>query len=119
MTDIRARGFESPAQLREYLGDLDQDASETLKAPEIVGRDTSAEVEMLRREVAELRRRISSLRDHTDDLPEEVEPDRPWLRIAATVAATVILGRLARRLRLGTSGAAAVPLIASQIGNRF
>jgi len=44
---------------------------------------------------------------------------RPWLRIAATVATTYVLGCIIQRLRLGAPGAAAVPIIAAQLDRRF
>ncbi len=120
MTDIRAKGFDSPAQLREHLAELEEESpAEDL----VVGNEipsTQQRIEALRREVADLRARLTTIRKQTDGM--DARPSRedlhPWLRVLATVATTFLLGRLVQRLRLGASGAAAVPMIASQIDRR-
>ncbi len=120
MTDIRAKGFDSPAQLREHLAELEEESpAEDL----VVGNEipsTQQRIEALRREVADLRARLTSIRKQTDGMGARPSPGdvHPWLRILATVATTFLLGRLVQRLRLGASGAAAVPMIASQIDRR-
>lgn len=76
------------------------------------------EIAALRKEVAALRERLSEIRMQTDDISSQAA-ERPWLRIAGTVAATFLLGKLAQRLRLGAAGAAAVPLIVAQANGRI
>lgn len=120
MTDFRARGFDSPAQLREHLAELDEESP--AGDPAVANGDEAAkrQVAALRREVADLRRRLAAIREKTDGL--DAGPSRgvrhPWLRVAATVATTYLLGRLVQRLRLGAPGAAAVPMIAAQLDRR-
>ena len=121
MTDIRAKGFDSPAQLREHLAELEEESpAEDL----VVGNEipsTQQRIEALRREVADLRARLTTIRKQTDGM--DARPSRedlhPWLRVLATVATTYLLGRLVQRLRLGAPGVAAVPMIASQIDRRI
>lgn len=121
MTDIRAKGFDSPAQLREHLAELEDEspADDPVVGNEIPS--TQQQIEVLRREVADLRARLASIRKQTDGM--DARPLRgdvhPWLRVLATVATTYLLGRLVQRLRLGAPGAAAVPMIASQIDRRI
>ncbi|MEW9612641.1 hypothetical protein AB3G45_02025 [Shinella sp. S4-D37] len=121
MTDFRARGFDSPAQLREHLAELDEESP--ADDPGMANGDPSAEQQIaaLRREVADLRRRLTAIRGETEGL-DAGRPRgelHPWLRIAATVATTYLLGRLVQRLRLGAPGAAAVPMIATQLDRRI
>lgn len=79
------------------------------------------QITALRREVADLRARLATIRKQTEGM--EAPPSRgelhPWLRVAVTVATTYLLGRLVQRLRLGAPGAAAVPMIASQLDRRI
>ncbi|GGG21903.1 MULTISPECIES: hypothetical protein [Rhizobium] len=117
MTNIKARGFDNAEQLREHLAELDDEAP----AEEHVTQDDIAlheQIAALRREVGDLAE-LLSIRNQADLAQTTRAPDRPWLRIAATVAATFVLGRLVQKLRLGTPGAAAVPLIATQLSSRF
>jgi len=119
MTNIKAKTFDSAEQLREHLAELDEEApadDPAVPADEI---DPREQIAALRREVAQLQQRLSSIRSYTDGVSTLTDPDRPWRRIAVTVAATFIFGRLVQKLRLGTLGAAAVPLIATQLGSRF
>ena len=121
MTDIRAKGFDSPAQLREHLDELEEESP--AEDPVVGNEHPSAQqqIEALRQEVADLRARLTTIRKQTDGM--DARPSRedlhPWLRVLATVATTYLLGRLVQRLRLGAPGAAAVPMIASQIDRRI
>lgn len=122
MTDIRAKGFDSPAQLREHLAELEEESP--AEDPGVGGeKPMSAEQQIaaLRQEVADLRARLTTIRMQTDGM--DARPSRgdvhPWLRVLATAATTYLLGRLVQRLRLGAPGAAAVPTIASQIDRRI
>ncbi|WP_439630842.1 hypothetical protein [Shinella sp.] len=122
MTDIRAKGFESPAQLREHLAELEEEspAEDSGVANE---KPISAEQQIaaLWQELADLRARLALIRKPTDGMG--ARPSRgdvhPWPRILATAATTYLLGRLVQRLGLGAPGAAAVPMIASQIDRRI
>ncbi|WP_337181585.1 hypothetical protein [Shinella sp.] len=120
MTDIRAKGFDSPAQLREHLAELEDDspagAPGETKTPSAV-----RQIADLRREVADLRARLATIRRQAAgmDTPPSRGELHPWLRVAATAATTYLLGRLVQRLRLGAPGAAAVPMIASQLDRRL
>jgi hypothetical protein len=104
MTDIKARGFDSMAQLQEHLDDVDEASAEELPAE--YDDPAQKEIAWLRKEVADLREHLSYIRDRANDA--EIFPQRdvnPWLRIAAIVATTYVLGRLMQRLRLGAPGA--------------
>lgn len=121
MTDIRAKGFDSPAQLREHLAELEE---ESPAEDPVVGNEHPSpqqQIEALRREVADLRARLASIRKQTDGMGVRPSPGdvHPWLRVLATAATTYLLGRLVQRLRLGAPGAAAVPMIASQLDRRI
>ncbi|MCQ4633973.1 hypothetical protein GB927_028335 [Shinella sp. CPCC 100929] len=121
MTDIRAKGFDSPAQLREHLTELEEESP--AEDPGVGNERPSAQqqIEALRREVADLHARLTSIRKQTDGMGARRSRGdiHPWLRVLATAATTYLLGRLVQRLRLGAPGAAAVPMIASQIDRRI
>jgi len=74
MTDIRKHGFESDAQWREYLEEIDEPVRRSAYRP----RDTQAELDILaamRAEVADMHQRVRARRDqHTTR----------WLKIAGT-----------------------------------
>lgn len=120
MTNIKARGFESTAQLNEHLDDLAEEAS-VKELPEYHDEfSDQKEIAWLREEVADLRERLSIVREQTAyvEVPSKQEIN-PWLRIAVMVGTTYVLGRMAQRLRLGAPGAVAVPMIAAQLDRRF
>lgn len=120
MTDIRAKGFDSLAQLREHLAEI-EDESPAEGPGETKTPSAAQQVADLRREVADLRARLATIRRQAEgtDAPPSRGELHPWLRIAATAATTYLLGRLVQRLRLGAPGAAAVPMIASQLDRRI
>ncbi|AOF93424.1 hypothetical protein [Sinorhizobium sp. RAC02] len=121
MTDIRAKGFDSPAQLREHLAEIEE--AILVSNPDVKGDNlsTGRQLAALRREVADLRGRLVAIRGQADgiDTPLSRGERHAWLRIAAIIAVTCLLGRLVQRLRLGASGAAAVPMIATQLDRRI
>jgi hypothetical protein len=121
MTNFRAKGFDSPLQLREHLIELEEESP--AEDPSTARADRSAErdIAALRKEVEYLRARLSLIRKEAEgiDAPPSRGERHPWMRIAKTVAMTYLLGRLVQRLRLGAPGAAAVPMIASQIDRRI
>jgi len=119
MTNIRAKGFDNAEQLREHLAELGDEAPADDPAVEVEGIDPRDQIAALRKEIAELHQQLASTRGYSVGVSAPTEPDQPWRRIAVTVAATFIFGRLVQKLRLGTAGAAAVPLIATQLGRRF
>lgn len=119
MTNIKARGFENAEQICENLAELDDEGSVYKPAVEGKGVDLHEHINALRRHVAELHQRLSLSRDYTDGVSMPTEINSPWRRVAVTVAATFVLGRVVQKLRVGTAGAAAVPLIAAQVGRRF
>lgn len=121
MTDIRAKGFDSPAQLRKHLADLEEESPAEDSGVRNENPSTQQQIETLRREVADLRARLTTIRKYTDAKDERpLRGDvHPWLRVLSTAATTYLLGRLVQRLRLGAPGAAAVPMIASQIDRRI
>ena len=118
MTNFRAKGFDSPSQLREHLIELEEESP--AEDPRTARADRSAEREIaaLRKEVENLRARLSAIRKEAEgiDAPSSRGERHPWMRIATTVAMTYLLGRLVQRLRIG---AAAVPMIAAQVDRRL
>jgi hypothetical protein len=65
-----------------------------------------------------LREQLTATQNRASVLSAPQE-DHPWLRILLGVAVTTVLSAIARRLRLGASGATAVPLIAAELDRRF
>lgn len=113
MTDIRSSGFDSPAQFREYMADLDDYVHEQQEATD-PNAETQAQIARLREDVRELGRLIVEMRSRRPQ-PLQKQEDRFWLRVGATVAATFILTAAVRYLRLGPAGTAAVALTAARI----
>lgn len=122
MTNIRAAGFDSPAQLREHLADLDDEERPADAQGEISGdplSDIEREIAWLRKEVEDLRERVDWLFERDRTAATASRGTNPWLRIAITALSTVVIGGLLSRLRLGAAGAAAVPMIVSELGRRL
>lgn len=116
MTNIKTHGFKNPAELRERLAELD-DELPTDDQQQAVEYELRLAISDMQREVDELRRRLDAVSRRRPSSPA-LEP-HPWLRIVATAAATFVLGRVVRRLRLGAPGAVAVPLLAAKFGDRI
>ncbi|MBW9115574.1 hypothetical protein JNB88_18210 [Rhizobium cauense] len=116
MTGIRSKGIRR-GELASHLADLEDEHSvEDVETTE--KRDLEAvqrEVAYLRREVAALREQLSLIRAGNESSAAAKADAHPWLRIAATTAVTFVLGKLVQRLRLGSAGAAAVPMITAQL----
>lgn len=121
MTNFRAKGFDSPSQLREHLIELEEESPAEDPSTARAVRSDEREIAALRKEVENLRERLSAIRKEAEgiDAPPPRGERHPWMRIAATVAMTYFLGRLVQRLRLGASGAAAMPMIAAQVDRRL
>lgn len=116
MTDIKTRGFKDPAELRERLAEL-EDEPPAVEAPQAAGKKFRLEIEELQKDVSELKRRVNAI--SAQRRSHHSTERHPWLRIFATAAATFVLGRVFSGLRLGTTGAVAVPLLATKAGERI
>lgn len=115
MVNVRTSGFDSPAQLREHLAEIEDEKTSAGTAD--IEREASLdeiqrEIGWMRRDLAALREQIAAIRQMRQ--PEPPRDDHPWMRIVLSVAATLLLGGLAQRLRLGAAGAAAVPMIVAR-----
>jgi len=123
MTNVRTNSQDAKVELELYLAENDHDRAEPVHSQPNESDELKAarnELARLRAEVRDLRSRLTTIRSQTDGaLPAPAIDQHPWLRIAATVMATFVLGKLVQRLRLGAPGAAAVPLIAAQIDRRL
>ncbi|CDZ35589.1 Hypothetical protein NGAL_HAMBI1145_29200 [Neorhizobium galegae bv. officinalis] len=123
MTDIRMKGLGTRNEVEEHLVELAEGAPTEDYGdgdPQAVDLDAAKrEITWLRKEVADLRERLGTIRGQTEDVPRAPEDTHPWMRIAAAMATTFILGKLVQRLRLGAAGAAAVPMIAAQLDRRL
>lgn len=114
MTDIRSSGFDSPAQFREHMADVD-DYVQELQGSTDPNAETQIQIARLREDVRELRRLIVEMRSRRPQPSQDSQKDRFWLRVGATVAATFILTAAVRYFRLGPAAAAAVPLVAARL----
>jgi hypothetical protein len=123
MTDIRMKGLGTRSEVEEHLVELAEDApTQDYGDGDSLAVDVDAakrEIAWLRKEVADLRERLVTIRGEAEDVPPAPEDTQPWMRIAAAMATTFILGKLVQRLRLGAAGAAAVPIIAAQLDRRL
>nr|WP_105430903.1 hypothetical protein [Neorhizobium tomejilense] len=123
MTHIRMRGLGTRNEVEEHLVELAEGTPTEDYGdgdPQAVDLDAAKrEIAWLRKEVADLRERLATIRGQTEGFPRASEDTHPWMRIAAAMATTFILGKLVQRLRLGAAGAAAVPMIAAQLDRRL
>jgi hypothetical protein len=96
VTNIRSSGFDSPAQLREHMADLEDDRGDgqTLRQ----NADLPRQISELRTEVRELRKLVKRRTRFPRGLKEQRD-DRFWLRLAATVAATFVVTAAVRYFR--------------------
>ncbi|CAH0342390.1 hypothetical protein [Rhizobium sp. CECT 9324] len=116
MTNIKTRGFDSPAQMREYLEEVDVD--EALIAGRLGSEDRSVKdaLKELRSQIDALRRRIAEMQ--RQDVHAEAEMSG-WLRAALTTTITIALGRIASHMKLGIVGAVAIPLVVAQLNRKL
>ncbi|MGV2130738.1 hypothetical protein ACQZ4Q_21485 [Agrobacterium vitis] len=123
MTNVRTNSQDAKVELELFLADNDHDRAKPARSQRNESDELKAarnELARLRAEVRDLHTRLTTIRSQTDGaIPTSAIDEHPWLRIAATVMATFVLGKLVQRLRLGAPGAAAVPLIAAQIDRRI
>jgi len=119
MSNFKAKGFESPSQMREYLSELDE--ADPVEEPPTATLSPQDEIDELRQQVARLKARLLDIRGQTEGLDElPSQADRyPWLRIVLTAATTFVLARLAQQFRLGGLGAAAAPLLSAKLDRKF
>lgn len=84
--------------------------------------DYRKEIDSLRREVERLKAQVAGI-DHragaTIGNRGAGEEAHPWLKIAATVGVTFVLGKLMQALRVPAAAAVAVPLITAEVNRRF
>lgn len=122
MTNIRTNSLQSKAALDQHFADYD--AEPMVENDEAGAGEDVADLEAVRREIAWLRKEVADLRTQLAPSPDveaapvhQFDGIRPWARIAFSVAATYVLGKLVERFRLGAPGAAAVPMITAQLSN--
>ncbi len=120
---IRTKGFETPAQLREHMQEIEEAMENGVSPPAPDAREWRAlriEIAALSREVDELRQRLETLSRRVDKRGgAERREDRPWLGMLGAALATFAMTRISERLRLGAAGAAAVPLLAAGLGRHI
>jgi hypothetical protein len=124
MTNVRTNSLASKHALEQHLAELDDEApaeDPIDAAPDVDVHDATAkEIAWLRKEVADLREHLAIIRGQAGDIPLKSGGDRPWLRIATTVAATFVLGAIAQRtFASARSWASARPLITARLHRRF
>jgi hypothetical protein len=98
MANLKARGFDNPAQLREHLDDIVE--SDNVAQ----GAQFENDEEFRIKEVAWLRKEVSDLRLQLDVIngrgemsrSATVEAEVPWLKIVGAVAFTYVLARVAQ-----------------------
>jgi hypothetical protein len=120
MTNIKARGFDSTAQLYEHLNEVVDEAPVEQADDGYDDLPVRKEIAWLRKEVADLREHLSIIREQADDL--EISPKQevnPWLRIVVTVATAYVLGRVGAVFAVGSTRCGRRPTIAAQRGLRF
>lgn len=107
-------------ELREHFAELEEEnpaedppSSATLSAEEQIGD--------LRRQVVDLQERLAAIREQTEGvhLSRSRADVHPWLRVIITAATTFALARLLQHLRLGTAGAAIVPMLTDRLQGRL
>lgn len=102
MTTIRAHGFDSPAQLREYLDELDDDVTGSDAGDEIpTDYDPSSalrEIGWLRKEVADLRAELDFQDKQSRAAPAEKLRSPAWFWLAGALAATFLVTGVKRSL---------------------
>lgn len=77
------------------------------------------ELAALRRQVAEMNAQVAIIRQQVVDRSAAASGAASLSRIATSIAITILVGRVVRRLRLGLLGAAVAPLLAAQINHRL
>lgn len=114
MTDIRTKGFDSPAQMREYLEDLE---------------DGAQSMSWRSQEVRAMERRIVKLRKQVEKLCMQLEfqktgsgtAHRPptLLQMTSAICMSIICWRVARHSKVGLVGTFAVSLVVAKLNRRY
>ncbi|MBB3462384.1 hypothetical protein [Rhizobium sp. BK377] len=128
MTDIRARGFNTKAELDEYLADIEAAETEAATVPRVdvaVEKGEAVELARLQEELTLLRRHLALLREQTKTAISARAPrmdastqrqfgNYPWLKLAGIIAITFLV---ARRMRwLPHAGMKTMPLSLLRFG---
>src|SRR5215217_158626 len=89
MTNIKTKGFDSPAQLREHMAEIDEDRA-TKETLALADRNTKEDIALMMAQVTDLRDRIYRNWGPTAsvDSPADEPPRHPWLKIAVAAAMT-------------------------------
>ncbi|MFN7026536.1 MAG: hypothetical protein ACK4QP_18895 [Pseudorhizobium sp.] len=122
----RPNGINLAAELRDHIAEPVQPShTATADTPaEVIEDDANdqrvwREIAWLQKEIGDLRAAVIQIQnDRAYRSAVEVE-DHPWLRVLTTAAASLVLGKLAQRFRLGVIGAAAVPLLITRLNRRL
>jgi hypothetical protein len=97
MTNLRTHGFDSPAQLRDYLEDLEDEEPTDVPAQgendEFNPNYAQREIGWLRKEIADLRERVTATSEPTDAISSPIIHG-PWRRLAIAAAAAFLVGRI-------------------------
>ena len=98
MTDIRAKGFSSRAELEQYLEELEDDGGPSVLEDDDdeVFRAARKELAWLRKEVADLREQLSFGHLRTNAVDER-ENGRSLAWVAASVIITAMLAKFVSR----------------------
>ncbi len=107
-------------ELREHFAELEEE-SPAEDPPSVATLSAEEQIADLRRQVIDLQERLAAIREQTEGvyLPPPRTDVHPWLRIVITAATTFALARLLQHLRLGTAGAAIVPMLTNRLEGRF
>ncbi|SFB42200.1 hypothetical protein SAMN03159496_03542 [Rhizobium sp. NFR07] len=84
--------------------------------------DYRKEIDSLRREVEKLKAQLARIHEQSDAADPALpaaEEVHPWLRIAATVGVTFVLGKMMQLLRVPAAAAVAVPMITAEVNRRI
>jgi hypothetical protein len=100
MTTVRTHGFDSAAQLREYLLDLEDETSGVAFAEDAIEPSDPAsalrEIGWLRKEVADLSEGAAALHERIVRAGAKRSQAEPWPRLAWMVAAAFVVGSAAQ-----------------------
>ncbi|MBU1317235.1 MAG: hypothetical protein KJ947_25910 [Alphaproteobacteria bacterium] len=77
------------------------------------------ELAALQKQVAEMNAQVAVIRAQVADRSAAASGAASLSRMATSIAITLLVGKVVRRLRLGLLGAAAAPLLAAQINHRL
>jgi hypothetical protein len=98
MTNFKARGFDSPAQLKEHLDDVVETDNDAEGGQLDNDEDAQTrEVAWLRKDVSDLWLQVDAIYGRAEVLGSvTVEAGVPWLKIVGALALSYVLARVAR-----------------------